>query len=267
MLAAQFLSICVALLIVMGLARQARRPLVASGSGACSSRIAALFTFVAPYLDFTTDAAEGQGAARGGAPTTSRSSASDDIPLRVEKVSPDTDQANAYAFGLGPSRRVVFWDTILRKPFTKEEQKVVLAHELGAPLAASTCRRASAGSRSSRFRARGSSCGRPAAGAGWATPAAVPLALLVVAVFQLATLPLANHISSRMEAEADWKALEVTRDPAALEGLMVESRQDVARRSRPAAPGAARVRHAPDARRPRRDGAGLGRYAVRADGR
>ena len=53
-------------------------------------------------------------------------------------------------------------------------------------------------------------------------PEAVPLALLVVAVFQLATLPLANRISSRMEAEADWKALEVTRDPAGLEALMVE---------------------------------------------
>ena len=52
-------------------------------------------------------------------------------------------------------------------------------------------------------------------------PEAVPLALLVVAVLQLATLPLANHLSRRMEAEADWKALEVTRDPAALEGLMV----------------------------------------------
>ena len=52
-------------------------------------------------------------------------------------------------------------------------------------------------------------------------PEAVPLALLVVAVFQLATLPLSNHLSRRMEAEADWKALEVTRDPAALEGLMV----------------------------------------------
>ena len=56
---------------------------------------------------------------------------------------------------------------------------------------------------------------------GMGAPEAVPLALLVVAIFQLATAPLANHISRRMEAEADWKALEVTRDPAALEGLMV----------------------------------------------
>ena len=53
-------------------------------------------------------------------------------------------------------------------------------------------------------------------------PAAVPLALLVVAVFQLATAPLSSAISRRMEAEADWKALKVTHDPAALERLMVE---------------------------------------------
>ena len=51
---------------------------------------------------------------------------------------------------------------------------------------------------------------------------AVPLALLVVAVFQLATLPLGEPLSRRMEAEADWKALGVTPRPAALEGLMVE---------------------------------------------
>ena len=53
------------------------------------------------------------------------------------------------------------------------------------------------------------------------TPEAVPLALLVVVVLQLATAPLSGLISKRMEAEADWKALEVTRDPNGLEGVMV----------------------------------------------
>jgi STE24 endopeptidase len=50
---------------------------------------------------------------------------------------------------------------------------------------------------------------------------AVPLALLVAAVFQLATAPAANWVTRRMEAEADWKALEVTRDPESVEGAMV----------------------------------------------
>jgi STE24 endopeptidase len=57
---------------------------------------------------------------------------------------------------------------------------------------------------------------------GMGAPEAIPLALLVVVVFQLATAPLANAISRRMEAEADWKALQVTHDPKSLEGLMVE---------------------------------------------
>ena len=43
-----------------------------------------------------------------------------DIPIRVEEVSDDTDQANAYAYGIGPSRRIVFWDTMLLDPFDEE---------------------------------------------------------------------------------------------------------------------------------------------------
>ena len=50
-------------------------------------------------------------------------------------------------------------------------------------------------------------------------PAAVPLALLVIAVAQLAILPLRNTISRRYEREADWIGLNGTRDPAAARGL------------------------------------------------
>ena len=49
-------------------------------------------------------------------------------------------------------------------------------------------------------------------------PKAIPLALIVAAVFQLATAPAANWVTRRMEAEADWKALEVSRDPDSVEG-------------------------------------------------
>jgi STE24 endopeptidase len=217
-LAAQFLSICVALLIVMGLARKLGDRWWIPGA-AVFVAIAALFSFVAPYLDFTTTPLKKRTLTVAATEYESKLGLGH-IPLRVEEVSSDTDAANAYAFGLGPSRRIVFWDTILRKPFTEAEQKVVLAHELahhsqrhlpkglgwfaffalpGAWLLMRTTRR------------RG----------GMGNPAAVPLALFVVAAFQLATLPVSNHLSSRMEAEADWKALEVTRDPAALEALMV----------------------------------------------
>ena len=218
-LAAQFLSISIALVIVMGLARWLGERWWLPGA-AVFVAIAALFTYVAPYLDFTTTPLKDD-ALLAAASNYEAELGVGHVPLRIEEVSPDTEQANAYAFGIGPSRRVVFWDTILTAPFTEDEQKVVLAHELahhsqrhlpeglgwfalfalpGAWILMRATRR------------RG----------GMGTPAAIPLALFVVAVFQVATAPLASDVSRRMEAEADWKALEVTGDPAALEGLMVE---------------------------------------------
>jgi STE24 endopeptidase len=217
LLAAEFLTICIALLIVMGLARKLGERWWLPGT-AVFVAIAAFFTFVSPYLDFTTEPLEDKPLLNA-AQYDESALGIGHVPIRVEEVSIHTDQANAYAYGIGPSRRVVLWDTVLRKPFTLAEQKVVLAHELGhhaqrhlpkgigwfalfalpgAWILMRTTRR------------RG----------GMGVPEAVPLALLVVAVFQLASAPLANHISRRMEAEADWKALEVTRDPVALEGLM-----------------------------------------------
>ena len=53
-------------------------------------------------------------------------------------------------------------------------------------------------------------------------PAAVPLALLVTAVVQLALAPAQNLVSRRSEGEADWKALQTTRDPASARGLFRE---------------------------------------------
>jgi STE24 endopeptidase len=216
-LAAEFLSVCLALVIVMGLARKLGERWWLPGA-AVFVAIGAFFTFVSPYLDFTTDPLKNQ-ALLASAREYESELGLGRIPIRVEKVSDDTDQVNAYAYGVGPSRRVVVWDTLLRRPFTEEEQRVVLAHELGhhsqhhipkgiAWFALFAIPGAWLLMRATRRRG------------GMATPAAVPLALLVVAVLQLAAAPLSNAISRRMEAEADWKALEVTRDPAALEGVM-----------------------------------------------
>jgi STE24 endopeptidase len=216
-LAAEFLSICIALLIVMGLARRLGDHWWLPGA-AVFVAVASLFTFVAPYLDFTTEPLRDE-ALLAAADTYRSELRLGDIPIRVEEVSADTDQANAYAYGIGPSRRVVLWDTMLLDPFTKDEQRIVLAHELGhhsqhhlpeglAWFALFAIPGAWILMRTTRGRG------------GMGAPEAVPVALLVVAILQLATAPLANHISRRMEAEADWKALQVTRDPAALEGLM-----------------------------------------------
>jgi STE24 endopeptidase len=217
-LGAQFLSICLALLIVMGIARWLGDNWWLPGA-AVFVGIASLFTFVAPYLDYTTDPLRDK-TLLGAAKTYERELGLPDIPLRVERVSGDTDQANAYAYGIGPSRRVVLWDTILDDPFSPGAQKVVLAHELAhhsqdhlpkgigwfalfAVPGAWILMRVTRG--------RG----------GMGTPEAVPLTLVVVAVLQLAAAPASTWLSRRMEAEADWKALQVTRDPESMESLFV----------------------------------------------
>ena len=52
-------------------------------------------------------------------------------PVDVEEVSNLTTQANAFAVGLGPTTRVVIWDTLLDGRFSRGEIRVVLAHEFG----------------------------------------------------------------------------------------------------------------------------------------
>ena len=54
-----------------------------------------------------------------------------DTPVDVEKVSNFTKEANAFSVGLGPTERVVVWDTLLDGRFTNGEVRVVLAHEFG----------------------------------------------------------------------------------------------------------------------------------------
>ena len=76
------------------------------------------------------------------------------VPIRVEDAPSDTSLPNAEAEGLGASRQVVVWDTLLDGRFTDGEIKIVLAHELGH--VRRTSGRRSAGRRSSWFRPRSS---------------------------------------------------------------------------------------------------------------
>jgi STE24 endopeptidase len=137
-------------------------------------------------------------------------------PVRVDDVSGRTSVANAFSVGIGPTERVILWNTLLDRRFTGREVRFVVGHELGH-LARNHILR----------------------GVGWFAllvlpvllvaayaadvrrPEAVPLALLVIAVAQLAILPLQNAISRRYEREADWIGLNGTRDPAAARGLFV----------------------------------------------
>ena len=50
-------------------------------------------------------------------------------------------------------------------------------------------------------------------------PEAVPLGLLTFIVLSLLATPILNVITRHMEAEADWVALSLTRDPQDAEGL------------------------------------------------
>ena len=211
-----FVAISVALVVVMALARRLGSWWWIPGALALGA-IAALLVFADPYLRTglhpVHDARVEQAYER-----LARTQGVGEIPLRVEKVSSVTTQANAYAFGLGPSRRVVLWDTLLDGRFTDREVDAVLAHELAHH---SSDHIAKALAFFVLFALPGALvlalATRDRGGMGEA--AAVPLALLVVAILQLVAAPGENLVSRRMEAEADWKALATTHDPSAARGL------------------------------------------------
>ena len=129
-----------------------------------------------------------------------------------------TTAANAYAIGIGPSRSVFLWDTLLDGRFTPREVRFVAGHEL-----AHLARR-----HIWKGLGWGALIGIPILAAvafvtgrrgGLRDPGTVPLALLTITVLQVALTPLQNAVSRRYEAEADWIGLEGTRDPAAARGL------------------------------------------------
>jgi len=214
-----FVSICLALVVVMALARRLGELWWIPGAGVFVA-IATLFAFGAPYLvsaelDRPTDTAV---AAR--YEQLAQTEGVADVPLREEHVSGDTSQANAYAFGIGPSRRIVLWDTLVDGRFSDGEVDVVLAHELAHHSAGHI---PEAIAWFGLFALPGTLVlmlvTRRRGGMGRAE--SVPLALLTVAAFMLVVAPAQNWISRESEREADWKALQSTRDDAAARGLFV----------------------------------------------
>jgi STE24 endopeptidase len=144
-----------------------------------------------------------------------------DVDIQVRDASRRTRAINAEFYGIGPTKRVILWDTALDGRLTRAEILALVGHEFGhvrsnhvwksigwiflfalpgAYVVARVTRR------------RG----------GLAQPAAVPLALLAFMALQLALLPAINAISRRYEAEADWRSLQATHDPRAFEGLIRE---------------------------------------------
>jgi STE24 endopeptidase len=124
-----------------------------------------------------------------------------------------TTAANAYVTGLGHTKRVVLYDTLL-KDFTPAETRLVVAHELGhvrfrdvphgllwlalvAPLATFVIARAA----------------EPLTRRD-ATP--VPAVLLALAITAPALTTIANGLSRAIERRADAFALDLTREPDAM---------------------------------------------------
>jgi STE24 endopeptidase len=131
----------------------------------------------------------------------------------VMDASRRTTAANAYVTGIGRTKRVVLYDTLLEK-FTPGETRLVVAHELGhvhyrdvphgllyllivAPFGMFAV---------ARLGERMSPRSAPVA-------ASVPAVVLAVALIAPAITTISNQLSRSVEARADTFSLELTHDP------------------------------------------------------
>ena len=127
----------------------------------------------------------------------------------VADASRRTRKHNAYVSGIGSTRRVVVYDTLLGEA-EQPELEVVVAHELGH--------------RRHRDIAKGTLLAMLSAAVAvlvaWPldpTPRRIPLLLFVWGLLEVVTLPFTAAFSRRLERQADRFALEMTHDPAAFE--------------------------------------------------
>lgn len=208
-LAGEFLFLCLALAVVMGFAR-----LVGDRwwlpAAPVFVGLALLFAFIDPWLVSTHPLHDAR--LRAAAARYERAEGVPKTPIVVEPVRDVTTLPNAEAAGIGPSRRVILWSTLVDGRFTNRELDVVVAHELGhlarhhiwkdvGWYALFAFPGAWAIARVTRRRG------------GMSRPAAVPLSLLVLVVLGVLAQPVQNAISRHMEAEADWMSLRTTHDP------------------------------------------------------
>jgi STE24 endopeptidase len=129
----------------------------------------------------------------------------------VMDASRRTTAANAYVAGLGSTKRVVLYDTLLRD-FSPAEVRLVLAHELGHVHYGDVPRGLLYVAIVAPFgmfaAARLAERMRPAGG-----PAAVPAVALALALLVPAITMISNQLSRAVEARADRYSMELTRAP------------------------------------------------------
>jgi STE24 endopeptidase len=128
-----------------------------------------------------------------------------------------TTAANAYVAGLGSTKRVVLYDTLLND-FSPDEVRLVVAHELGHvhydDVPRGLLYLAIVGPFGMFAVARMSE--RMAPGGG---PAAVPAVALSLAIMVPLLTTISNQLSRAVEARADRYSLELTEAPDALVGF------------------------------------------------
>jgi STE24 endopeptidase len=170
------------------------------------------------------------------------------VPVRdvlVSDASRRTTRVNAYVSGVGRTRRVVVYDTLLRpdserpvSPEREDEVALVLAHELAHVAHRDVLWGTVAGA---VLTGAGVLVVNWLLGLGWVDrllhagglgdPLVAPGLLLLGAIGGLLASPVASAVSRWAEARADWTALEVSRDPAtAVEverRLALENRADL----------------------------------------
>jgi len=177
--------------------------------------IAAAFAFASGYVERAQSHPIAEARLQVGARVLERREHVAGTPVRVQDVSSYTNQVNAFTAGVGPSTTVVLWNTLLDGRFSDAEVQTVVAHELGHVRSRHVLKAIGWSALvvlptlwllSLATRRRG----------GVRDPANLPYAFLVLAVLALLAAPVENWVSRRYEAEADWRSLNATHDPAAM---------------------------------------------------
>jgi STE24 endopeptidase len=152
----------------------------------------------------------------------------DGVPVRdvlVADASRRTTALNAYVSGLGPTRRIVVYDTLLQQA-PPEEVEAVVAHELGHAKDRDVFTATLIG-------ALGSAAGvivvfllgswtgllRRVGADAVTDPRAMAMLIALAALAGLASAPIQTLVSRRVEARADAHALALTEDPTTVEAM------------------------------------------------
>lgn len=207
-----FLFVCAAIGIAMGLAGVMRRWWWLAAAPVFAA-LMLLFTFLSPYLIPNTSPARST-ALQAEARALERIEGTGEARLEVQNVDRFTTAPNAMSTGVGPTRTVILWETLLHGNFDRNQVRFVIAHEVAHLAHDDSLKQVgwlviflvpALGLIAFFTRNRG----------GLAEPEAVPVALLVLVALQLLAAPALNMVTRRQEAAADWAALQATRDPAA----------------------------------------------------